>query len=210
MVKKYFSGFTLVELMIVLAIIAILAALVISFFTGQIFKGNDAKRKGDINRIKIAVEEYEKDHNCYPTDVTCTHPYTLQPYLDRIPCDPITGTSYYYEYEGSTCPRWFRLYALLQNTQDSSIILGIGLHNAYNYVQSSENAPNVASGAVASPSPSGTGYAGGSIYYGCINGVCTQISLDANGVPVCSPNYTESSCGVDKCDSPVNNCTSVP
>src|SRR5271157_5862912 len=103
MVKKFFSGFTLVELMIVLAFLAVLIAIVIVFFTGQIAKGTDAQRKSDMNRIKLALEEYEKDHNCYPPKdlVTCNvaplNGTGLRPYLEKIPCDPATGSSYDYE-----------------------------------------------------------------------------------------------------------------
>ena len=55
------KGVTLVELLVVVSIIALLALISIFAFREQIFKGNDAKRKSDIGRIQLAVEEYEKD-----------------------------------------------------------------------------------------------------------------------------------------------------
>ena len=81
---------TLVELLIVVSIIILLVLIAIAFFRGQLFKGLDAKRKADINRIKVAIEEYEKDHDCYPPPqiVVCDPGTGLSPYLDKIPCDP--------------------------------------------------------------------------------------------------------------------------
>ena len=101
------SGFTLVELVIVLAIIAILAVIALLYLRGQLFKGNDARRKGDLNRISLALEEYEKDHNCYPPTsqpgsellMECDPGTGLEPYLSKIPCDPVRLSSYYYEYD---------------------------------------------------------------------------------------------------------------
>src|SRR3990170_6469076 len=94
------SGITLTELMIVVVIIAALALLAFWALRTQIFKGYDARRKGDIARIKVAVEEYEKDHDCYPLPqlVVCDPGTGLRPYLDSIPCDPRTGASYYYDH----------------------------------------------------------------------------------------------------------------
>ncbi len=208
MEKKSFSGFTLVELIIVLAIIAILVSLVVSFLTGQLFKGNDARRKGDIDRIKIAVEEYEKDHDCYPLPqlVTCKPDGTgLNPYLKKIPCDPITKASYYYEYDDSVCPKWYRIYTVLQNTNDLSTLPNIGPDGAFNFVRSSENAPIISPLPTSTPSPSaspGIDYD----FYGCFNAVCTGINWDENRPgPECDPNYQSSTC-YGQCGPPANEC----
>jgi prepilin-type N-terminal cleavage/methylation domain-containing protein len=212
MVKKYFSGFTLVELIIVITIIGMLAAIIIMFLPGQISKGNDAKRKADINRIKIAVEEYEKDHNCYPQSVECiTNPTSLQPYLDVIPCDPKTHQSYPYEPGGSTsCPVWWRFYANLENAQDSSITPGLEYGGKpYNYVQSSDNAPPISfptPSPTQTPGPTGAPSAPPSSgYYGCdINGICQLLSG-----PNCVPNFHNSTCNGECKDfygNPINRC----
>ena len=130
-------AFTLIEALIVVAILALLATLSIMSVKNQVLKGNDAKRKADINRIKIAVEEYEKDHNCYPQSVVCTGGGTgLQPYLNKIPCDSTTNQSYAYEpscTSGGCCPNWYRFYAKLQNTADTEITPSIGPGNQYNF-----------------------------------------------------------------------------
>ena len=201
------KGLTLVELIIVVSIIAVLAIITIAYFRGQIFKGNDAKRKSDINRIGIAVEEYEKDHNCYPLTVNCSPGTGLQPYLDRIPCDPTTHASYYYEHEDNACPGWFKFYTNLEDLNDTAVTPGIGPNSAFNYLTTSANISNISGGTepgnTSQPSAiPGTGF------YGCKSGSCILISWDASRPgPECDPNYQNSSC-YHQCDMPANECTS--
>lgn len=212
MVKKYFmnsfifikrsfkiKGLTLVELIVVIAIIGMLLLLALAISRGQILKGNDAKRKSDINRIKIAVEEYEKDHDCYPPAelVVCKPGTGLRPYLENIPCDPSTKASYLYNYEDNDCPTWYRFYSNLENTKDGSVVTGIGPNSAFNYVSGSTNAPTEDG---SSGGPSGSGGSGGgaglqSDFYGCRNSICVPIAWDASRPgPECDPNYQNSSC----------------
>lgn len=222
------KGFTLVEIIIVLTIIAILAVIAILAFRSQLFKGRDAQRKADLDRIKIAIEEYEKDHNCYPstaadpTIILCKPGTGLQPYLDKIPCDPETSASYYYEYDTSnpSCPGWYRIYTSLDSTTDLSILPACGgpSNNSFNYYVSSPNAPACSSIAVgsdgtggdgtgggASPTPNPTGVGFGN-YYGCMGGVCDPISWDpARPGPVCDPNFQNSSC-YGRCGPITNEC----
>ena len=83
MLKRRFNkrGLTLVELMIVVGIIAFLTLIATIYLRSQSHKGNDARRKADLRRISIAVEEYEKDNNCYPlsTLMTCSPGNSLDP-----------------------------------------------------------------------------------------------------------------------------------
>lgn len=65
--KRKQSGFTIVELLIVIVVIGILAAIVITTFTGVQKKGRDADRKSDINAIYSQVEVYFAQNSKYPT-----------------------------------------------------------------------------------------------------------------------------------------------
>lgn len=217
------KGFTLVELVIVIAIIAILAVIAIAYFSSQLSKGKDARRKSDLDRIKIAVEEYEKDHNCYPLALSCTPEGTeLQPYLNQIPCDPGTNAPYVYEHEVSMCPSWYRLYAKLDYTQDPLALpfCGPAGNDAFNYYVSSPNAPGCV------PITGGSGSGGGGVgggggtptvppgqfidtgYYGCKGGTCVPITWDPTRPgPECDPNYQSNDC-YGQCSQSRNACKS--
>lgn len=212
MEKKYFSGFTLIELLVSIAIIGILALLVISTILSQIPKSRDAKRKADIDRIKIAVEEYEKDFNCYPQYVVCGNNMTqpIYPYLNTVPCDPATNASYPYESgDLAACPRWFRIYTVLENIKDSAIISGIGPYNAFNYVSGSSNSPKVTGGSSSTSSPTQTSMPVAQTYYGCKSGICVPLSFDPTRPGAeCDPNwYGVADCG-GNCGPPSRECVS--
>jgi type IV pilus assembly protein PilA len=59
-------GFTIVELLIVIVVIGILAAIVITSFAGVQAKARDAKRQTDIRALAAQLEKYYADNNGYP------------------------------------------------------------------------------------------------------------------------------------------------
>lgn len=61
------SGFTLVELLVVIAVIGMLAGLLLTNFVGVRGRASDAKRKSDIAQLKTAVRIYYNDFQNYPT-----------------------------------------------------------------------------------------------------------------------------------------------
>jgi general secretion pathway protein G len=65
--KRKDSGFTIVELLIVIVVIGILATLVIVTFTGIQQRARNTKRQTDINAIASHVEAYFADNGKYPT-----------------------------------------------------------------------------------------------------------------------------------------------
>lgn len=71
-IKKMQSGFTIIELMIVIAVIGILSFITISNYVGVQGKGRDATRLSDINNIKDKLEEYYNENNGYPNTFTAT------------------------------------------------------------------------------------------------------------------------------------------
>ena len=64
--KKAQSGFTIIELLIVIAIIGILAGLVLTNFQGSQAKARDTQRKARINSIQTKLEEYYANNDGYP------------------------------------------------------------------------------------------------------------------------------------------------
>ena len=126
------NGFSLVEILIVITIIAMLAMAAIGALNPGVLTNRafDARRKKDIGRIKVALEEYYNDHLCYPSgsdlvainsDTNCNRSianFSLNPW----PCDPATKAHYKVSVgPGLSCPKWFKVFALLQNKKDSEI-----------------------------------------------------------------------------------------
>lgn len=198
------NGFTLTELLIVISLISFLILMAVVTFRTQIFKSQDARRKADVRRIGIAVEEYEKDNNCYPlsTSIVCNPGDGLKPYLDKIPCDPTTKSSYYYEHEDTDCPSWYRFYAKLENTSDVDYVSGMGPAGAFSYEHSSANAP----APTTTETPPEGGSPDGTDFYGCFSGACVMISWDPDRPgPVCDPNFQNPTC-YGQCGNPANEC----
>lgn len=83
-------GFTLIELMVVVAIIGILAGVVVGQYKHQIQKSKEAVLKENLYRTRSAIGQYFADKGSYPFDIQ-----TLvdEHYLQRLPIDPITGSS---------------------------------------------------------------------------------------------------------------------
>lgn len=67
------KGFTLVELLVVMAIMGILAVITLSNFSTSQAKGRDAQRKSDLKQIGIALEAYYADHGEYPVSGASTN-----------------------------------------------------------------------------------------------------------------------------------------
>ncbi len=70
--KKAQKGFTIIELLIVIAIIAILALLVLNNFQGAQAKARDQQRTTDINNIHSKLEEFYNENNYYPATLDLT------------------------------------------------------------------------------------------------------------------------------------------
>ena len=64
--KRKQEGFTIVELLIVIVVIGILAALVITTFTGIQQKARDTERTTDVKAIHGQVEAYYAQNGSYP------------------------------------------------------------------------------------------------------------------------------------------------
>jgi len=109
------GGFTLVELMVVIAIIAILTAIIVTGLVASRAKARDAKRASDLSQIQLAIEQFFDRCDQYPvsdsgfidsTSLTqgagvCPLDQngvqiTLASFISTIPTDPSTGSPYWY------------------------------------------------------------------------------------------------------------------
>ena len=99
-------GFTLIELMVVLAIIGILAALVVTNILGRADDARMTAAKTDVGNLMQALKLYKLDNQRFPSaeqglQALVTKP-TAEPvptnwknYLDKLPADP-WGRPYQY------------------------------------------------------------------------------------------------------------------
>jgi len=63
------KGFTLVELIIVLTVIAIILAVVLPSFRGMRQEANMSRAQQELNTLKTAVTSYFRNNNAYPANV---------------------------------------------------------------------------------------------------------------------------------------------
>ena len=64
------KAFTLIELLIVIAVIAILVGIALPRFKGMRDEGNFAKTKGELRTLQTAVESYNIHNDAYPVQTT--------------------------------------------------------------------------------------------------------------------------------------------
>jgi len=102
--KKFRKGFTLIEMLIVITIIALLASLILVGMGGARAKTRDARRIADLHNVMNALELYYAKNYYYPDAsdwATLTTELTTEDIgVSRIPQDPLntspTAKSYYY------------------------------------------------------------------------------------------------------------------
>jgi prepilin-type N-terminal cleavage/methylation domain-containing protein len=70
MVKKETKGFTLVELLVTITILAMLAMVGVSQFGTAQKKSRDVRRKGDLDGVYKALQAYYADYGRFPASVT--------------------------------------------------------------------------------------------------------------------------------------------
>ncbi len=136
-------GFTLIEILISIAIIAVLTALGIVSYVSINRNARDTKRRGDIEQIRSALELYRSDYGFYPAigslgwvDVSALNtgsPDTglVDTYLPSIPSDPQNVS---YRYKGTNDYYGYCLEAKVENTDIAADTCGsIETGNGYNY-----------------------------------------------------------------------------
>lgn len=95
------KGFTLIELMVVVAIIGILSAIVVSNFASARAQSRDAKRLSDVSQLQLALEHYFDINNSYPAALSQLTAGGTTEYINTVPTDS-NGASYTYVAFGTT------------------------------------------------------------------------------------------------------------
>src|SRR5262245_60842709 len=84
------AGFTLVELIVVCAIVGILSAAAVANYRRSIIKAKEAVLQQDLYTMRTLINQYFADKGKYPSDLNAL---VDDHYLQIIPNDPFTGTS---------------------------------------------------------------------------------------------------------------------
>jgi general secretion pathway protein G len=99
------KAFTLVELMVVVAIIGILATVVVVNVVGQTVEAKRAKVKADFASIKTAIRMYKIDTGRYPRQIEDLIGQDQRtgkgPWIEEMAQDP-WGNDYVYEYRSGS------------------------------------------------------------------------------------------------------------
>jgi prepilin-type N-terminal cleavage/methylation domain-containing protein len=221
------NGLSMIELLVVLAIFSIFILGGFFAFKGQLFKGRDARRKSDLNKVQKALEDYLNDYQCYPDSLA------LLSSIDTT--DPLNSTyyNYFYSYDSTEdCKSWYKIYAKLENETDTIIDKvgcrgGCGPGINYNYWVSSPNMNEVeqvegeewpalpglptstlAPTSTSAPTPTPTKTIADTLY-GCFGGVCQAIPEGVSCDTVYVGNPTCILSGEYKCgtqEDPENEC----
>lgn len=110
MIKNSRKGFTLIEMLIVVAIIGILASIVVIGIGPAQKKGRDSRRAADLREVQTGLELYFNKTGLYPTSGSQAPNWpALQTFLKgaagigvtQVPNDPTTGHNYLYASDAS-------------------------------------------------------------------------------------------------------------
>lgn len=127
-IKKNQTAFTLMELLVVIAVISILAGMIMVSMSGSRQKARDTRRKSDLDQIALVLEQYydNQSPNQYVTAETKIDingsddalTVALSPtYLKEMPLDPLAPDQYYH-YQSFNSDLDYRLEAVLENEND--------------------------------------------------------------------------------------------
>ena len=126
------SGFTLIELMLVVVIIGVLAAMVVPRLAGRTEQAKISRTKSDIASIGLALDLYELDMGSYPTGTSLDSLFKKEglsagantdawkgPYLKKRVQDP-WGKEYQFKFPSESADKDYDLFSLGPDGQAGS------------------------------------------------------------------------------------------
>lgn len=125
-------AFTIIELIVVIAIIVLLTGIVLGNVAAPKAKSRDAKRISDISQIRLALELYFDRCKAYPSALdigdgtNCPSGINFGTYMGTVPRQP-GGESYGYARSSSGTD--YVLYVKLESANDDVVRDGLGTPN---------------------------------------------------------------------------------
>ncbi len=110
-IKKLWSAFTMVELIVTITIVAILSTIWFNSYVWYLSEARDSQRKANMWEIKTALKSYKQKRWAYPTPwniFSITNNWNIVAFqwllnndvtlstMDTIPSDPYTNNYYFY------------------------------------------------------------------------------------------------------------------
>lgn len=127
-IRRRRGAFTLIELLLVLVILAVLAAVVVPKFTGRSEEAKIKAAQTQIANFKVSLGMFEVDNGRYPTSeeglqalvvppANATNPHN---YLEgQLPVDP-WNNPYQYRYPGTHNPQGYDLFSFGPDGRESN------------------------------------------------------------------------------------------
>jgi general secretion pathway protein G len=85
--NRVVDGFTIIELLVVMAIVVILATMGLAQYRNSIVHANEAVLSEDLFRMRDAIDQYYADKGQYPGALDAL---VSEGYMRKIPVDPFT------------------------------------------------------------------------------------------------------------------------
>lgn len=123
------KGFTIIELLIVIAVIAILVGIALPRFRGMQEEGNIARAKGELRTLQTAVESYYiHNTNTYPAALSSLTSATPNIIGAALPTDPFNGSSNYgFDDDGASPVKYYAIYSVGVGANGSAVVSTAGV-----------------------------------------------------------------------------------
>ena len=117
------KGFTIIELLIVITVIAILIGIALPRFRGIQEEGNSAKARGELRTLQSAVESYNMHQGSLPATLDELTKDTTKPNIvgSVLPTDPFKSGSNY-GYAMSPSKQYYVMYSVGPSAGDSASV----------------------------------------------------------------------------------------
>ena len=88
--RKLTRGFTLIELMVVMTVIALLISIAVPRYFNSVESAKEATLKQSLSVMRVAIDKFYGDNDRYPSSI---NELVTKKYILAVPVDPITESS---------------------------------------------------------------------------------------------------------------------